>query len=85
MAVFKIASELSLPICQVVIEYMFSSASSVDVDAANSLSAALLDAVRIAVEEDQSHGLELLTTLDMALTDKVNLYYKSTLYYEFAY
>jgi mediator of RNA polymerase II transcription subunit 12 len=54
-----------------VIEFIFSSTSALDADAADALSAALLDAVRTAVEEDQSQGLELLTTLDIALTDKV--------------
>jgi mediator of RNA polymerase II transcription subunit 12 len=57
---------------------MFSSTSLIDVDAANKLSAALLDAVRIAVEEDQSQGLELLVTLDIALTNKVRPSYKSS-------
>jgi mediator of RNA polymerase II transcription subunit 12 len=71
IAVFRVASELSLPICQAVIEYIFSSNSALDVDAADALSAALLEAVRTAVEEDQSQGLELLTTLDTTLTDKV--------------
>jgi mediator of RNA polymerase II transcription subunit 12 len=54
-----------------VIEYIFSSSSTLDVDAADALSAALLDAVRTAVEEDQSQSLELLTSLDVVLTDKV--------------
>jgi mediator of RNA polymerase II transcription subunit 12 len=71
VAVFKIASELSLPICQAMIEFIFSSEYALGVDAADALSAALLNAVRTAVEEDQSQGLELLTSLDTALTDKV--------------
>jgi mediator of RNA polymerase II transcription subunit 12 len=71
--VFKVASELSLPICQAVIEEIFSSHDALDTDTAETLSAALLKAVRTAVEEDQSQGLELLTTLDTALTDKVRV------------
>lgn len=71
VAVFKVASELSLPICQAMIESLFSGHGAFEPDAADALSAALLSAVRTAVEEDQSQGLELLTTLDAALTDKV--------------
>jgi mediator of RNA polymerase II transcription subunit 12 len=44
---------------------------ALDADAADALSAALLNAVRKAIEEDQSQGLELLRTLDKSLTDKV--------------
>jgi mediator of RNA polymerase II transcription subunit 12 len=44
---------------------------TLDEDSANLLSAALLGAVKTAVEEDQSQGLELLATLDSGLTNKV--------------
>jgi mediator of RNA polymerase II transcription subunit 12 len=71
IAVFKTASELSLPICQAMIESIFSSEYTFGTNATDTLSAALLSAVRTAVEEDQSQGLELLTSLDTALTDKV--------------
>jgi mediator of RNA polymerase II transcription subunit 12 len=71
VAVFKVASELSLPICQAMIEHIFSLDYARDLDAADALSAALLNAVRKAVEEDQTQGLELLRTLDTTLTDKV--------------
>ncbi|KAH8693421.1 hypothetical protein GQ44DRAFT_753948 [Phaeosphaeriaceae sp. PMI808] len=70
-AVFKVASELSMPICQAAIEHIFSSESMLDGVAADILSGALLNAVKMAVEEDQSQGLELLATLDIALMDKI--------------
>jgi mediator of RNA polymerase II transcription subunit 12 len=70
IAVFKVASELSLPICQAFIEHTFSD-PALEGDMANALSAALLDAVKTAVEEDQSQGLELLANLDASLTGKV--------------
>jgi mediator of RNA polymerase II transcription subunit 12 len=70
-AVFKIASELSLPICQAMIENIFSTNNVVDAHAADTLSAALLNAVKMAVEEDQSQGLELLSSLETTLTNKV--------------
>lgn len=69
-AVFTTASELSLPICQALIEYIFSD-SFVEEEAAGALSATLLGAVKTAVEEDQSQGLELLAALDSSLTNKV--------------
>jgi mediator of RNA polymerase II transcription subunit 12 len=53
------------------IENIFSPDLGLDADAADALSAALLNAVRKAIEEDQSQGLDLLRTLDKALTDKV--------------
>lgn len=43
-------------------------------DSADALSAALLSAIKKAVEEGQSAGLELLATLDVALTDKVRVH-----------
>ncbi|KAF2819996.1 mediator of RNA polymerase II transcription subunit 12 [Ophiobolus disseminans] len=70
IAVFKVASELSLPVCQAVIEHTFSD-PALEGDTADALSAALLDAVKTAVEEDQSQGLQLLTNLDASLTSKI--------------
>tara|TARA_R110002003_G_scaffold73_8_gene6869 strand:- start:4572 stop:4829 length:258 start_codon:yes stop_codon:yes gene_type:complete len=67
ITVFSHASELSLPICQALIENIFTADPALDDDAAD----ALLNAVKTAVEEDQSQGLQLLSTLDSALTDKV--------------
>jgi mediator of RNA polymerase II transcription subunit 12 len=54
------------------IEHIFSLNYALEADAADALSAALLNAVRKVVEEDQSQGLELLRTLDTALTEKVH-------------
>ncbi|CAO2657656.1 Nn.00g037820.m01.CDS01 [Neocucurbitaria sp. VM-36] len=71
LTIFGVASELSLPICQAVIEHIFSSGTSMSGDSADALSAALLSAIKRAVEEGQSAGLELLATLDAALTDKI--------------
>jgi len=52
------------------IEHIFSD-PALEGDMADALSAALLDAVRTAVEKDQSQGLELLTNLDATLASKV--------------
>ncbi|KAH7381682.1 hypothetical protein BKA66DRAFT_418843 [Pyrenochaeta sp. MPI-SDFR-AT-0127] len=71
LAIFNAANELSMPICQAVIECIFSSDTALTGDSADTLSATLLSAIKTAVEEDQSAGLELLATLDAALTDKV--------------
>jgi mediator of RNA polymerase II transcription subunit 12 len=71
VAVFNVSSELSLPICQAMIEHIFSLSSVLDAHAADALSVALLNAVKTAVEKDQAQGLELLITLDSTLTDKV--------------
>ena len=70
--IFKIATELSLPICQSAMKYMFSSDVAFDRESVDALSAALLDSVKAAIEEDQSAGLGLLATLDTGLTDKVS-------------
>lgn len=70
-AIFEIASELSLPLCQSAIEYICSSNPASEGDSVDAISAALLSAVKTAVEEDQSAGLELLTILDTDLTGKV--------------
>lgn len=73
ITVFEIASELSRPICQAMIEFIFSTEISHNSDSADALSATLLGAVKTAVEEDQSTGLELLATLDNTLSNKVRL------------
>ncbi|KAF2034408.1 mediator of RNA polymerase II transcription subunit 12 [Setomelanomma holmii] len=70
-AVFSHASELSLAICQAMIENIFSGESALGSEAADVLSGALLNAVKSAVEEDQSQGLHLLSTLDSGLTNKI--------------
>lgn len=57
------------------IENIFTADPTLDGDAVDALSAALLNAVKTAVEEDQSHGLQLLSNLDTALTDKVSYQY----------
>ncbi|KAH3986935.1 mediator of RNA polymerase II transcription subunit 12 [Parastagonospora nodorum] len=71
IAVFKAASELSLPLCQAMIEHIFASSSALDTHAADGLSVAVLNAVRTSMEQDQSQGLELLTNLEGPLADKI--------------
>jgi mediator of RNA polymerase II transcription subunit 12 len=71
LAVFALASELSLPICQATIEQLFSSSAASLGDSGEALSASLLSAIKTAVEEDQPSGLELLASLDAALTDQI--------------
>jgi mediator of RNA polymerase II transcription subunit 12 len=71
LAVFALASELSLPICQAVIEQLFSSSAASLGVSGEALSASLLSAIKTAVEEDQPSGLELLASLDAALTDQI--------------
>jgi mediator of RNA polymerase II transcription subunit 12 len=72
LAVFEMASELSLPICQAVIEQIFSADTTVSGESAELLSAALLSAIKTVVEKSQSTGLELLASLDASLTDQVS-------------
>ncbi|KNG47429.1 hypothetical protein TW65_05980 [Stemphylium lycopersici] len=71
VAVFALASELSLPICQAAIERIFSSRAAGPEGSSEALSATLLNAIRTAVEEDQPSGLELLASLDATLTDQI--------------
>ena len=71
VAIFAIASELSLPICQAAIERIFSSRATASDGSSESLSATLLSAIRTAVEKDQPSGLELLASLDASLTDQI--------------
>jgi mediator of RNA polymerase II transcription subunit 12 len=71
LTVFNHASELSLPICQAVIEQIFSSDAASPGGSTEALPAALLSAMKTAVEKDQAPGLELLASLDPALTDQI--------------
>lgn len=71
LAIFDIASELSMPFCRSTIQQIFETDSTSTEQSSDGLSAALLDAIKSAVEKDQTSGLELLATLDNALTDKV--------------
>jgi mediator of RNA polymerase II transcription subunit 12 len=71
LSVFALASELSLPICQATIEQLFSSSAASLGGSGEPLSASLLSAIKTAVEEDQPSGLELLASLDAALTDQI--------------
>lgn len=70
-AVFLLASELSLPICQAAIERIFSSRANASAGPSEALSATLLNAIRTAVEEDRPSGLELLASLDASLTGQI--------------
>lgn len=72
LTIFGIASELSLPICQAIIEHIFSADATLSGESTDALSTALFSAIKTAVEEGQSAGLELLATLDASLTDKVS-------------
>ncbi|KAF1830169.1 hypothetical protein BDW02DRAFT_114138 [Decorospora gaudefroyi] len=71
LAIFALASELSLPICQAAIEQVFSSDTISRGPLNEALPAALLSAIKRAVEHEQSSGLELLANLDVALTDQI--------------
>ena len=71
LAVFGSASELSLPICQVVIEHIFSSNTGASGESVDVLSTALLSAIKTAVEDGGAGGLELLASLDVTLMDQV--------------
>jgi mediator of RNA polymerase II transcription subunit 12 len=71
LTVFALASELSLPICQAAIELIYSSDTASSGASSETLSAALLSAIKTAVEHDQSSGLELLASLDAAFADQI--------------
>lgn len=71
LAVFEAASELSMPFCRTMVQQIFESDSTSTEQSPDSLSATLLKAIKSALENDQTSGLELLSTLDNALTDKV--------------
>ena len=60
-----------MPFCRVMIQQIFESESTSTDQSSDSLSSTLLNAIKSALEKDQSAGLELLASLDNALTDKV--------------
>jgi mediator of RNA polymerase II transcription subunit 12 len=63
-------NELSLAFCQLQIRHIFST----DVASVESISSALLQAVKIAVEKDQSSWSNLIDGLEADLTSKVRCY-----------
>jgi mediator of RNA polymerase II transcription subunit 12 len=71
LPIFSVASELSMPFCQAYIEQLFGSDTASVGDSKGGVSAALLDAIKMALEKDQPAGLELLAALDTSLTDQV--------------
>ncbi|KAJ8106996.1 hypothetical protein OPT61_g9171 [Boeremia exigua] len=71
LAVFDIASDLSMPFCRSMVQQIFDADTSAAEQTSDNLSATLLSAIKSALEKDQSSGLELLATLDSALTDKI--------------
>jgi mediator of RNA polymerase II transcription subunit 12 len=71
LAVFDVASELSMPFCRTMIQQIFDSDSTSTERSSDGLPAALLIAIKTALEKDQTSGLELLATLDSTLTDKI--------------
>ncbi|KAH6620139.1 hypothetical protein C7974DRAFT_363490 [Boeremia exigua] len=71
LAVFDIASELSMPFCRSMVQQIFETDTSSMDHSSDNLSATLLSAIKSALEKDQSSGLELLATLDSSLTDKI--------------
>jgi mediator of RNA polymerase II transcription subunit 12 len=54
------------------IQQIFDSDSTSTERSSDGLPAALLIAIKTALEKDQTSGLELLATLDSTLTDKVS-------------
>lgn len=68
---FAIASELAMPFCRSMVQQIFETDATTTEHSSDDLSATLLSAIKSALEKDQSSGLELLATLDGALTDKV--------------
>ena len=73
LAVFNIACELSMPFCRSMIQQIFESHSISAEHPPDRLSTVLLNAIKSALENDQPSGLEILSTLDGSLTDKVSL------------
>lgn len=71
LAVFELASELSMPFCRSMVQQIFEPDSTSTEQTSDSLSATLLNAIKSALEKDQSSGLELLASLDNVLTNKV--------------
>lgn len=70
---FEVANDLCLPICQAMLEHIFASDTALSGDSNSVLPTALLNAVKTAVEENRSAGLELLASLDACLTDQVRV------------
>ena len=60
-----------MPFCKSMIHQIFEPDSTSTEQSSDGLSAALLGAIKLALEKDKPSGLELLATLDSALTDKV--------------
>jgi len=60
-----------MPFCRSTIQQIFETDSSSTEQSSDGLSSALLDAIKSAMEKDQTSGVELLATLDNTLTDKV--------------
>ncbi|KAF2625958.1 hypothetical protein BU25DRAFT_492495 [Macroventuria anomochaeta] len=71
LAIFDIASELSMPFCRTMVQQIFETDSTSTEQSSEGLSAALLIAIKSALEKDQPSGLELLAILDSTLTDKI--------------
>jgi len=72
LAIFDKASELSMPFCRSMVQQIFKTDTVSTEHSSDGLSATILSAIKTALEKDQSSGLELLATLDSALTDKVS-------------
>ncbi|XPS71130.1 RNA polymerase II mediator complex subunit [Ascochyta lentis] len=71
LEIFDVASELSMPFCRSMVQQIFESDSVSAEYSTDGLSAALLSAIKSALEKDQPSALELLATLDSALTNKI--------------
>ncbi|KAH7126743.1 hypothetical protein B0J11DRAFT_558277 [Dendryphion nanum] len=72
--VVNTADYMSLPFCQLEIRQMFSSNTSQSEISVDSMSAALLEAVKLAVEKDQSSWCDLVAGLEADLTSKIREY-----------
>ncbi|KAF2867173.1 hypothetical protein BDV95DRAFT_582708 [Massariosphaeria phaeospora] len=65
------ADDLSLPFCQLHVQQLFSSGNGSAETTKDTVSAALLEAVRIAVEKDQSSWPDIVAGLSADLTSKL--------------
>lgn len=65
------ADYLSLPFCQLEIRQLFAASSSDAEDSLNARSAALLEAIKLAVEKDQSPWSDLIAGLESGLTARI--------------
>lgn len=61
-----------MPFCRSMVQQIFKTDTVSTEHSSDGLSATILSAIKAALEKDQSSGLELLATLDSALTDKVS-------------